>query len=258
MRGRAEDALVSVRSGRAISHEAAEIELELPVGIEPRPGQFLHISTGGTFLRRPFSIAGRDRSAGTARIIVRGAGRGSGMISALRAGDSVRILAPLGNSFPMDEITGLLGRGAGVWLVGGGIGIAPLLFAASEIREKNFSVESFIGFRDDRSVIKAEEFERCGNLSLSVGGLVTDALAQAARKNAPGLILACGPAPMLRETRKICLELGIPGYVSVEERMGCGIGACLACVCRTVGRDGWAYGRVCRDGPVFGMSEVIL
>ncbi|MDR3353459.1 MAG: dihydroorotate dehydrogenase electron transfer subunit [Synergistaceae bacterium] len=258
MRGRAEDLLAAVKSSRTLAPGVTEIELELPGGVEPRPGQFLHISTGETFLRRPFSIAGFDRSAGTVRIIVRDVGRGSRIISGLRAGDRVRALAPLGNSFPMDEITGLLEAGSGVWLVGGGIGIAPLLFAASEIREKAFRVDSFIGFRDNRSVIKVEEFEACGNVSLSVGGLVTDALARAMEGGVPGLILACGPTPMLRALREICLDRGISGYVSAEERMGCGIGACLACACRASDRDGRAYRRVCRDGPVFGISEVIL
>jgi dihydroorotate dehydrogenase electron transfer subunit len=258
MRSRAEDSLAAVISSRAIAPGVTEIELELPNDAEPHPGQFLHISAGEAFLRRPFSIAGFYSSTGAARIIVRCVGRGSGIISGLSAGDRVKVLAPLGNSFPMNEITRRIEEGAGVWLVGGGVGVAPLLFAANEIRKKNFSVDSFIGFRDARSVIGVRDLEECGRVSLSVGGFVTDALTLAMKESLPGLILACGPAPMLRALRKICSDRGIPGYVSVEERMGCGIGACLACACRIGDDSGWAYRRVCRDGPVFEMSEVIL
>ncbi|MDR1482018.1 MAG: dihydroorotate dehydrogenase electron transfer subunit [Synergistaceae bacterium] len=258
MRGRAKDFLAAVISGREIAPGVTEIELELPDGTKPCPGQFLHISAGEAFLRRPFSIAGFDGSTGRARIMVRDAGRGSGMISGLRAGDSVRVLAPLGNSFPIDEITRRLEGSASVWLVSGGVGVAPLLFAANEIGKKNFGINSFIGFRDAQSVIGVGELEEWGRVSVSVGGLVTDAAVSAMRESPPGLVLACGPAPMLRALKEICSDRGIPGYVSVEERMGCGIGACLACARGVRDAGGWSYKRVCRDGPVFEISEVIL
>jgi dihydroorotate dehydrogenase electron transfer subunit len=252
------DVDATILSSRVIARGTTELALAVPRNAAPRPGQFLHIRAPGEFLRRPISASGYDEETGAARIIVRDAGRGSRAISGLGAGDRVRLLTPLGRGFPMESIIRDIASGKKIWLAGGGIGAAPLLFAASSVRAADLAIDSFVGFRDEESVIGVRELGECGSVSVSVGGLVTDAMTRAMESAVPDSILACGPVPMLRAIQKICAGRGIRGFMSVEERMGCGVGACLVCVCRTGTGDGWEHRRVCRDGPVFGISEVAL
>jgi dihydroorotate dehydrogenase electron transfer subunit len=235
-----------------------ELSLKFPPGVIMSPGQFLQIETGVTFLRRPISVAGFDEGTCTVRIIVQDAGRGSHAISRLAPGDGIKAMGPLGNPFPMDEITDGLRDGRRIWLVGGGIGIAPLIFIADSVRSKGLVIDSFAGFRDEESVWGLRELEKCGNVTASIGGFVTDSLDRAMETALPDSVMACGPRPMLRALQAICAERGIPGKVSLEERMGCGIGACLVCSCGVWTDGGRDYRRVCRDGPVFDMAEAII
>ncbi|MDR3321911.1 MAG: dihydroorotate dehydrogenase electron transfer subunit [Synergistaceae bacterium] len=220
--------------------------------IHPLPGQFVHAAVPGSFLRRPVSVAGFSEDGGKLRLIVRRVGEGSRTLAALPVGSVVKMLCPLGRPFPME-----LAESAGsVWIVAGGIGLAPLLFAARYARERGVEIESFAGFRDEAQVFGVEELEECGGLKLSLGGLVTDALLEALERERPGMILACGPGAMLRALQRICAERGISAYVSLEEHMGCGVGACLVCSCGVNDESGFAYKRVCADGPTFNLSEV--
>jgi dihydroorotate dehydrogenase electron transfer subunit len=163
-----------------------------------------------------------------------------------------------GNPFPIEELTG---RGnAEIWLVGGGIGAAPLIYAADYIARaaEGARIKTFLGFRDDGAVFGASRFESRGELSLNVGGLVTDAILESLDDKIPDAIFACGPAPMLSALQKICGLRGVLAYASLEERMGCGVGACLVgnCGVSRAPEEAIAYKRVCRDGPVFPLSEV--
>ncbi|MDR1916719.1 MAG: dihydroorotate dehydrogenase electron transfer subunit [Synergistaceae bacterium] len=262
-----------VISNVSIARHVSDISLQLSLDageIDPKPGQFAHLSSGGVFLRRPISIAGFDKKNSRVRIIVRNAGIGSGAIASLIPGESIRMLIPLGSPYPLD----LFAETAGVkkiCLIAGGIGAAPLIFAADFMREFNekkgkeiFSVESFIGFRDKISSFGLEEFERAGTARPVIGGLVTDALEKSLAHDRPDAILACGPEPMLRALQGIRGLNGIPSYVSLEAHMGCGVGACLVCSCRIATDSGHTdddnvrYRRVCRDGPVFKLSEVVF
>ncbi|MDR1138067.1 MAG: hypothetical protein LBK91_07070, partial [Synergistaceae bacterium] len=132
---------------------------------------------------------------------------------------------------------------------------APLLFAAKRLP----SARSFIGFRDEASSFGEEELRARGEVSRVVGGFVTDSVAPALETERPSAVLACGPARMLAALQKICAAKGIAAFASIEERMGCGVGACLSCNCR-IRKPGekTAYMRVCKDGPVFDLSEVVF
>jgi dihydroorotate dehydrogenase electron transfer subunit len=162
---------------------------------------------------------------------------------------------PLGSSYPLTPA----GKAQNVWLAAGGIGAAPLIFAARHMAAlgmEKFKMRSFVGFRDEDSVFAKGEFEACGKLCLSIGGLVTDKISEALADEKPDMILACGPTPMLASLREICAASGAVVYASLEERMGCGVGACLACALSVKNSEGADYKRVCRDGPVFDLAEV--
>jgi dihydroorotate dehydrogenase electron transfer subunit len=239
-------------SVRKIAADTTELWLELPEsssGISPEPGQFAHISADGIFLRRPISIAGFDAGRNRVKLIVRSSGSGSAKIAGISPGESLKMLLPLGSPFPISSARD------GVWLVGGGIGTAPLLFAAERLPEARL----FIGFRNEDSSFGREELASRDNVSFVTGGLVTNAVARALEAERPGVIFACGPPPMLAALKKICETREMAAFASLEERMGCGIGACLCCNCRIKKRgEESRYVRVCRDGPVFDLSEVVF
>ena len=223
-----------------------------------QPGQFVNLlPEGGFTLRRPISICGIDKAAGTLRIVFEVRGKGTKALSELRAGDTVNMLAPLGHGFALPE------QDARVILVGGGIGTPPMLPLA-QYSGKNAVVIS--GFRNADAAILQEDFAKTGAKTIlctddgSAGrsGLVTLPLEEEIKAEKPALICACGPMPMLRATASLAKAYGIPCQVSLEERMGCGIGACLVCACRTRDENGdEQYLHVCKNGPVFDAEEVV-
>ena len=172
----------------------------------------------------------------------------------MKAGDTIEILGPLGNGFPLEA-----GRGKKAFLIGGGIGVPPMLELAKQLDAQKQLV---MGYRDEQFL--TDEFTKNGTLyvatedgSAGTKGNVMDAI----RENALGaeIIYACGPSPMLRAIKQYAEENNIVCYVSMEERMACGIGACLACVCQSKEVDGHSHvhnKRVCKDGPVFLSTEV--
>lgn len=211
-----------------------------------RPGQFAQIRIPGHTLRRPISICGIDTAAGTLRFVFQIRGQGTQELSCFRVGDEVEILAPLGKGFPDLQ-------GQRVLLVGGGIGVPPLLGAAARLRE---DAVALLGFRTKDAVILEEDFRKTGakvliatdDGSYGCRGLVTE-LAAAETFDA---VFSCGPLPMLRAVKALAAERGVPCWLSLEERMACGIGACLGCAVPLLGDGGAPYfGHVCRDGPVF-------
>ena len=225
-----------------------------------RPGQFLSLYTGnaGKLLPRPISICEIDKENGRLRVVYRVTGPKTGTeeFSKLKAGDIIPVIGPLGNGFPYEKA-----EGKKVFLMGGGIGVPPILELAKQMDcEKKQIV---VGYRDAQTFLK-EEFEQSGELYIStedgsVGtkGNVMDAI----RENAleADMIYACGPTPMLRAIKQYAEENGIECYISLEERMACGIGACLACVCKSKEKDAHSNvnnKRICKDGPVFLSTEV--
>ena len=225
---------------------------------EARPGQFISVYSqdGSRLLPRPISICEADPDEGRLRIVYRIAGKGTDEFSKYVSGDPINIMGPLGNGFPVEKA-----EGKKVFLMGGGIGVPPILELAKQMKCEKKQI--IAGYRDCHTFLR-EEFEAAGTLYIatedgSVGtkGNVMDAI----RENAleADVIYACGPTPMLRAIKKYAEENGIECYISLEERMACGIGACLACVCKSREKDAHSNvnnKRICKDGPVFLSTEV--
>ena len=248
-----------IRAMEQLTDAAWSMVIECPeAAAKAAPGQFVNILPDGAFtLRRPISICGIDKKEGTLRIVFEVRGKGTKALSELRAGDSVNMLAPLGHGFTLPAPE------SRVILVGGGIGTPPMLPLA-EYFGKNAVVIS--GFRNRDAVILQDDFAAAGAKTIlctddgSAGrfGLVTLPLEEEIKAEKPALICACGPLPMLRATAALAEAYEIPCQVSLEERMGCGIGACLVCACRTKDANGdEQYTHVCKNGPVFNAKEVI-
>ncbi|MCR5452647.1 MAG: dihydroorotate dehydrogenase electron transfer subunit [Lachnospiraceae bacterium] len=230
--------------------------IKTPAASVAREGQFINVymEDGAHILPRPISICEVKEKAGLLRIVYRIAGKGTKAFSKLHAGDDIDVFGPIGNGFP--EVNGK------VLLFGGGIGIPPMLFAAQKYKKNATSV---LGFRNetfllsDFGLTRGHIFVATEDGSSGVKGTVIDAIADAEVE--ADVIFACGPLPMLRAIKSYAKEHGIPAYVSMEERMACGVGACLGCVTKTVSVDEHSHvnnARVCKDGPVFFAEEVEL
>lgn len=248
------------------------MELHAPdVAAQARPGQFLHVSVHrmgeppryDPLLRRPFSVHGADAVRGTVVLLYRVAGRGTALLAQRKEGDLLDVLGPLGRGFSLPP------GGSRVALVAGGMGLAPLYFLAGELLRSGSEVHFLMGAR------RLEELHLIGDLlalakrepafkpffatddgSYGFSGPVTGLLETFLAREGVDRAYACGPKPMLREVVKLLARFGVPGEVSLEEHMGCGVGACLSCACRVREAGGFSYRRVCADGPVFAAESV--
>ncbi len=225
------------------------------------PGQFVHLRVPGleeTALRRPLSI--HRAAEGRIHLLYKVVGRGTRALSEACAGAAVNVLGPLGRGFPLD-----IGDRVPL-LVGGGFGVAPLLFLAERLPRAGVL---FAGGRTAGDILLRDEFEALGwelrlatnDGSLGVEGFVTDAMdawAAETGKAAASELFACGPNGMLRAVGDRAGAWGCDAWLSLDERMVCGVGACLACVQKIRGADGGVrWGRVCKDGPVFESREIV-
>lgn len=217
------------------------------------PGQFAHVAVEGSFLRRPISIADVNSEERLLSLIVQKVGEGTKRLAECEKGATLKILSPLGRGFD-----GPWQTGQKVWLIGGGVGVAPLILLARRLREIGCRMELFTGFREEKYAYGTLELRQYGRLHQAVGGIVTDPVRERLKQERPDRIATCGPTPMMKAVQNICLEHDIRGQASLEEYMGCGIGACLVCNCKIKIRNGFAYRRVCADGPVFDIREVIF
>ena len=195
---------------------------------EARPGQFISVYSqdGSRLLPRPISICEADPDEGRLRIVYRIAGKGTDEFSKYVSGDPIDIMGPLGNGFPQE--------GENVFLIGGGIGVPPMLEMAKQL---NCEKQIILGYRDENLFLR-DEFEAYGEVfvatedgSVGTKGNVLDAIRE--QNLTADVIYACGPTPMLRAIKEYAAEKGIKCYISLEEKMACGIGACLACVCQS-------------------------
>ena len=218
-------------------------------------GQFVHIACGeGNLLRRPISIC--EAGEGRLRIVFQVKGSGTEWLADRKEGDTLDVLGPLGHGFDTAAL------GARPVLIGGGIGVPPMLQAAKCAKAAGAAPRAILGFRNQGAVILEEDFRAvCETFvttddgSYARHGFVTDVL-QELVADATG-VAACGPKPMLGAIAAIAKQAGLPCQVSMEERMGCGIGACLVCACALKAENGETrYGHVCKDGPVFNAEEV--
>ena len=256
-----------------------------------KAGQFVSVYSNdrSKLLPRPISLCGIDRDEGTIRLVYRVTGENTGTeeFSKLVMGDKIRILGPLGNGFTVEP-------GKKAFLIGGGIGVPPMLQLAKDInsgvvqtsgavdtntQEKGQTEEKQInghdkkicdmniimGYRDENTFLldefkeQADSFVATEDGSVGTKGNVIDAIKENGLE--ADVIYACGPMPMLRALKAYAMEHDMECYVSMEERMACGIGACLACVCKTKDKDAHSNvnnKRICKEGPVFNAKEVEL
>ncbi len=212
-------------------------------------GQFMNIAVSGCYLRRPISICDIDDNK--ICIVYKVIGKGTAAISKMQRGESLDVLLPLGNGFDLTT------AGSRPMLVGGGVGVPPLLMLAKQLRLQGKEVDTVLGFNTKEDIILADEFRQAGcNVFITTvdgtegqRGFVTDALKGIIQHTT--YFYACGPIPMLRALNS---TMTIPSQLSVEERMGCGFGLCMGCTCKTTA----GAKQVCTDGPVFKTDEIIL
>ena len=218
-----------------------------------KAGQFVSVycQEGSRLLPRPISICEIEKSKNAIRLVYRVAGKGTDEFSKMSTGMQLKIVGPLGNGFPKKDKK--------AFLIGGGIGIPPMLQLAKEL---DCEKQIVLGFRDELFLM--DEFKAQGDVyvatedgSAGTKGNVLDAI----RENGleADIIYACGPLPMLRALKEYAAEKEMECWISMEERMACGIGACLACVCKSKEKDAHSNvnnKRVCKEGPVFRAEEV--
>ncbi len=242
--------MCKVVSNRMLAENIYDLMLCCPkIAAEAKPGQFVEVypDNGKNLLSRPISIC--EIGENTIRLVFQKVGKGTEIFSQLNEGDEIRVLGPCGNGYTLSE-------GKNV-LVGGGIGVPPLLETCKQLFGEKIVV---LGFRSGSFL--TEEFEKAGakvyvatdDGSVGFKGNVVDLLKA---ENITGdMIYSCGPKIMLKFLSAYAEENNIKCQVSMEERMACGIGACVGCVVQIKNGDSWEYKKVCKDGPVFDSKEV--
>lgn len=234
-----------------------EMYIETQAAKNARPGQFVMVypKDGSMILPRPISIC-EAIGKKVLRLVYRVSGKGTKEFSSLKEGDEIRVLGPIGNGFPIEEAAG-----KSVAVIGGGIGVPPILELSKRLKAKE--CKAFLGYRNDELFLK-KDFDKYTSVevatedgSVGVKGNVLDAMKETGTK--VDVIYACGPMPMLRAIKQYAKENDIKAFISLEERMACGVGACLGCVCKTTSKDAHSHvnnARVCTEGPVFDAEEV--
>ena len=223
-----------------------------------KAGQFLEIKVsdiGETFLRRPISIYNIEKEEGIIEFIFQIKGKGTEILSEKNVGDKIDIMGPLGfGAFKIEEYKN-------VAIIGGGIGTYPLYELAKELKAKT---TMYMGFRNKDLVTLEKEFEEVSDRlvlttddgSYKEKGYAINILKEDCKNERPDIIYACGPLPMLKAVREFAIEENIPCQISLEERMGCGVGACLGCAVKVISGQEPRYGHVCKEGPVFNAKDV--
>jgi len=277
------DDMVAILENRPLTGGHYLLSLDAPrQASAARPGQFAMLRLLGrsdVLLRRPMSIfnvmatdgrRGKSRAGQAPRImqlLYKAVGRGTRLIAELKKGDKVGLLAPLGHGFFEEEYLPQAREADEILHVAGGIGIAALLLPAKRLAEMGFKQRLFFGARTKADLVGTAEFKPLVSATLlatengSAGyhGYVTRPLEEylAAHTNKKFLLLACGPGPMLRATVELAKSFRQPCLVSMENRMGCGLGACLGCCIRVESEGHEAYQRVCMEGPVFWSEKIV-
>jgi len=256
--------IAKIISNRPITGGIYDMWIKTTIAKEARCGQFIGVypKDGSRLLQRPISICRISDDKESLRIVYRVAGKGTDEISSFKTGEDITILGPCGNGFDPDALQ----TGQTALLLGGGIGLPPMLQLGYELKNKGLGFKYVLGYRDSDTFM-LDEYEACagaGNViiatddgSKGVKGTVIDAI------NANGLkadvIYACGPMPMLCAVKQTSEQMGATAFISLEERMACGVGACLGCVCKTTKKDDHSKvnnARVCVEGPVFRAEDV--
>ena len=251
-----------VLSQQRIAPDIYDLRLGTDLAEEAGAGQFIGIypRDASRLLPRPISICEADREKGILRVVYRIAGKGTEEFSSWQPGEEAEILGILGNGFPVSE-----GTGRRCVLMGGGIGIPPMVQLARELWAAGTEPVIVTGYRDGALFLK-EDLERYGKVfiatedgSRGINGNVLTVMEQ--QGIACDVVMACGPMPMLRAIKAYSREKQVRAYISLEERMACGVGACLGCVCRTTEKDAHSHvnnARICTEGPEFEAGEVMI
>lgn len=255
-----------VENGKIVSHRQVaqdmwELELAVP-GItgECEPGQFVHIRVGNEndpLLRRPLSLYDVDRKAGMASLLYKVVGQGTRLLTRLAAGDYLDVMGPLGRGFTLPD------KPCRAVLVGGGVGIAPLVYLTRRLQALECNVTVLYGAETREQLPAVDKLAGLEVICLpatadgSAGykGLVTGLLQNELKTGRFDYLYTCGPEPMMAETARLAKENGLRGEVSLEESMACGVGACLGCA-RKLKEGSAGYVKVCKDGPVFNLNQV--
>ncbi|WP_186577695.1 dihydroorotate dehydrogenase electron transfer subunit [Aquibacillus kalidii] len=250
---------VTIISKKIIAKETIELTFHAEGYVNQiSPGQFIHINVGNgssNLLRRPISIADVDVDSQIVTIIFKIVGVGTDQLSRTEVGDKLDILLPCGSGYPINQLE--LDRAL---IIGGGIGVPPLYYLAKQLNKQGVAVTAVIGFQSKDYVFYESKFKELGNChvvtddgSYGFKGFVTDLL-----NDTPidyDYFFSCGPTGMLKAVSTQLKNRN--GYISIEQRMGCGVGACYACVVPT--NDGTnGFKKICKDGPVFQANEVVL
>lgn len=259
-----------VKSNKLIADEI--FELKLAGEFKPEeflPGRFLHIRCAEAMdplLRRPMSLCDLKDSGDELVVLYRREGKGTKHLAAKNCGDELDMLAPLGVEFPTEH----LDASKTILLVGGGIGVPPLYYLGRKLKQKGLKIKTVIGFNSAKDVFYAEKFAELGETWVSTvdgsyqnknlncfKGFAPDILAADAKEKIEwDSLYSCGPNIMLAALQKL-VSADKDAYISMEERMACGVGACLACVCPVdAAPDEKNYARVCTEGPVFKLHHV--
>ena len=249
-----------ILSNERIASDVFDMVLSAPeMAKESNAGQFVnvYIGRGEHLLPRPISICELDAAKGTVRIVYRVAGKGTDIMSQAKAGDRFTLMAPLGNVFAVEP------QNKRVCVVGGGIGTPPMLELTKEIlrQQPEADITAVLGFRTEP--ILAAEFTAAGaevhiatdDGSVGFRGNVVALMDEIGKEY--DVVYACGPNVMLKFVAQWAAQHETPCFVSMEERMACGLGACVGCAIKIKTDDGWVYKKVCKDGPVFDAREVI-
>ena len=253
------------RSGIETSSDTSHLIAALP---DMRPGQFVEVRVDNsptTFLRRPISICFVDRSANELWLLVAVVGEGTRHLAQLKTGDTLNCVMPLGNGFTLpqsslsstEETDEGVGNGSFL-LVGGGVGVAPLLYLGAELHRAGYPTTFLLGARSANDLLLLDEFKKYGRVfittedgSLGETGFVTNHSILCQERFAR--IATCGPTPMMKAVARYARETGTACEVSLENMMACGLGACLCCVEKTI--DGNVC--VCKEGPVFNILKLL-
>ncbi|MDD2586873.1 MAG: dihydroorotate dehydrogenase electron transfer subunit [Syntrophomonadaceae bacterium] len=256
----------SVGKGLVIGHHQVsddmyEIEFILPaMSAECEPGQFVHIMPdmdNGPLLRRPLSLYDVDKKSGSITLLYKVVGQGTRLLTRVRNKDYVDVMGPLGRGFSLPGVA------QNVLLIGGGVGIAPLIYLARALKELGCNIKVLYGTGTRSELVVFDKLRQIGveimpaTMDGTVGykGLVTDLLADKVNPSEIDFIYTCGPEPMMAGVAQFAKQNGIPGEASLEEHMACGVGACLGCA-RKLKAEDQHYIKVCKDGPVFSFAEI--
>ncbi len=239
-----------------------DLWLKSSMAAEAKPGQFVGVypGDGAHILMRPISICDVSEDKSRLRLVFRAGGEGTKAISRKAPGEKIELLGMLGNGYDIGAM-----KGKKVLLLGGGIGIPPMLYLAKSLYNEGINCISVLGYADSKDFLRKEFDDIChtyvASMDGSIGtkGTVIDALNE--NMIFADMVCACGPMPMLRAVKQLAVDTGMKAFISLEERMACGVGACLGCVVKTAKEDHHTHvnnTRICTEGPVFDAADVCI